>query len=219
MATLFTPTTEFVNTVDGLEAVTIKYPGTAGTTSVTHAKRRQVSTREAAASGGRYTTSDVSWHLPQTEATTRPKLGSKIVDSDSVYWTVLSVDDATRSTRWRCVSRALAIVAGLDTYVTVQRARYSKGQSGAAQPTWKEFAAGVKARIQPEGGDATVLAGAKIFDRRFRITLETEVAVDQACRIIGSDGAIYNVKSTQNPQAIDELFVVMAEQTQAPEGS
>ena len=217
MATLFTPSTEFVDVVDGLEAVTLKYPGASSTTAVSHAKRRQVSIREALASGGRYTTSDVAWHLPQSEATTQPKLGSKIVDSSSVYWTVIVVDKATRGTRWRCMTRALAIVAGLDTTVRIQRATYTKGRAGAAKATWIEFAV-VKAKVQPEGGSATVQNAGRIFDRKFNIIIETDPGVDQHCRVIGADGATYKVLGLDSPNDITALPLIRAETSPAPEG-
>ena len=79
---------------DGLEAVTLARRGSTpgGTPApIAHALRRSVSIREAAASDGRYTTADVTWHLPVAELGQAPRLGNLIRSGDGRQWTVLEV--------------------------------------------------------------------------------------------------------------------------------
>ena len=81
MTRTFDPSDDLARTADGLEAVTLRRrgstPGGPGTT-IAHALRRSVSVREAAASAGRYTASNVSWHLPVAELDESPRLGDLI---------------------------------------------------------------------------------------------------------------------------------------------
>lgn len=209
MATLFTPSTEFVDVVDGLEAVTVKFPGVASGTSVAHAKRRSITTREVSASFGRYTSGDVNWHLPVSELASQPKLGSKIVDSGGVYWTVINVENCTRGTRWKCASRALEIVAGLDTTIRIQRARFTKDNSGAAVSEFFDSDV-VKAKIQETGANNTVEASLSLTRRTFDIILAEEVNVDSTCQVIGPDGTAYQVDSYERAETIDSLPVIRA---------
>lgn len=217
MATLFTPTTEFVDIVDGLEAVTVRFPGSAGTTAVAHAKRRAISTREAAASGGRYTSTDVNWHLPISECPNQPKLGSKIVDADGVWWTVLDVMKCTRGTRWKCASRALEIVAGLDTTIRIQQARYSKSPSGAQVASYFDVVSGLKAKIQPVSATNARETGLDFTRRQFRIVVSKEVAIDNTMRVVGSDGTVYQIDGYEQTERLDVLPVILASTDPWPE--
>ena len=58
MTATFDPGSDFEDVVDHFETVTLRRPDTPDT-SITHALRRAVTVREAQASGGTYTTSDV----------------------------------------------------------------------------------------------------------------------------------------------------------------
>src|SRR3990167_4966959 len=118
---------------DGLESVTIVKPGTTSTTSVASALRRGGTTREAAASQGKYTTADVVWHLPKSLVTTQPALGDKVLDSAAVYWTILDVTKATLGTRWKCVTRDVAGANRLDCWVAIERGVTVKGRGGRSE--------------------------------------------------------------------------------------
>lgn len=210
MTLTFDPSADFAAIVDGLEACTIKFPGSATSTSVTHALRRAISISEAEASGGRYTTSDVNWRFPQSECTTRPPLGTKIIDSDSVYWTVLNVDDICLRSEWRCASRALEVVAGLDTTIRIQAATASKGKAGEFKPLFFDVIGGLKAKIQEVSATQTREVGLKFMRRQFRITVAEQVSVDQKMQVIGADGTEYQIDGIEQLGRIDVLPVIFA---------
>lgn len=216
MTLAFDPSADFVTVVDGLQAVTVRFPGQATTTSVTNALRRMVSISEAEASNGRYTTSDVNWRFPQSECPTRPPLGSKIVDSDGVYWTVLNVDDVTLGSGWRCATRALEVVAGLDTTVRIDKAKASKGASGEYKPEFFEYA-NVKARIQETGATSTKELGLKFFRRQFRIVIAEPLVIDTSMKVIGADGTSYQIDGYEQAERIDQLPVIIASTDPMPE--
>lgn len=215
--TAFSAATDFETVCDGLEAVTVRYPGAASGTSVSSALRRAVSTREMIASAGRYLANDMTWHLPIAQVATRPKLGTQIIDAAGVRWTVLNVDLQTMGNRWRCVSRALAIVNGLDTTVSIQRAVWGKGPAGDAIPNWHDAYASLPAKIQPVGGNVVREHGGKIFRGSVQVVLAERVPIDSSCRVVGEDGAIYKINGVTVPEDIGQLPVVDAVQVPWPE--
>ena len=154
MSVGFDPSTDFEDITDGLEAVTLTPRFSSSTTAVTAALQRAVTTNEVQASDGKYLASDVRWHLPVAEVSSRPALGTRIVDAGGTYWIILDVQEATLSRRWRCICRNPAIAYGLDDTITIELASYSKGDGGAAEKSWKVWKAGVRARIQPAGPEA-----------------------------------------------------------------
>jgi hypothetical protein len=201
----FDPTNDFAETTDGLTPVTVTRPGGSTSNEVTHALRRPIRTREAERSGGRYTASDVTWHLPASELSFAPRPGDVIVDAEGQRWTVLDVTQTTLGARWRCVSRNLAIVHGLDEYVDVEKATYAKGVGGADEPTWHTWKTGLRAKIQP----ARILVRhghqRRVTAAGFKVFLLEDVALDHTCRIKGSDGTRYRVVGCRKADRIDAL--------------
>ena len=109
MATLFTPSTEFVNTVDGLEtlaSVAIKFQSSTTTrTDVDGCKRSALTKHDAQALAGLYVEGQtIVWHVPAANLSGSVlKAGDVLTDSSSVPWSILSVQLMSRGTRWRAV--------------------------------------------------------------------------------------------------------------------
>jgi hypothetical protein len=204
----FDPADDFPNTSDGLTSVTVTRPGGSSCSEVSHALRRPIRTREAEKSGGRYTASDVTWHLPASELSAAPRPGDVIVDAEGQRWTLLDVTQTTLGARWRCVSRNLAVVHGLDAYVDVEKAEYAKGTGGADQPTWHTWRTGLRAKIQP----ARILVRnehqRQVTAAGFKVLLLDHVDVDHTCRIKGSDGTLYRVVGYRKADRIDALVEI-----------
>ena len=190
---------------DGLTSVTVTRPGSSTTTSVTHALRRVVRTREAEKSEGRYTAADVTWHLPTSELSVAPRLGDVILDEEDQRWTVVDVHKTTLDGTWRCVSRNLAIVHGLDEYIDVEKAAYSKGDGGADEPTWHTWKTGLRAKIQPARVDVKDEHQRRDTRERFVVFLAEDVALDHTHRIRGADRAVYRVIGYRKADRIDAL--------------
>jgi hypothetical protein len=219
MTLAFDPSDDMAQAADGLEAVTLRRrgstPGSPGTT-IAHALRRNVSLREAAASAGHYTTSDVTWHLPVAELDEAPRLGDLICGGDGRHWTVLEVRSTTLGTRWRCTARSLAVVYGLDDVITILKATYVMGDCGAAEATWLTWRTGVRARIQPVQSSVGSQHEARRTTTRYQIFMEGELALDQTHRILGPDGTIYKVLGTSGAERLGELQTIEAETTPWP---
>ncbi len=213
------PTSDFAAVCDGLEAVTLcrrgSIPGGPGTV-IPHALRRQVTTREAAASNGKYTANDVTWHLPAAELHDAPRLGDVVLSGEGCQWTVLDVQRTTLGSRWRCTARNATVVYGLDDCITIVKAIYRKGAGGAAEPTWLPWKTGVRARIQPAEMRVGSQHEAREATTRCQIFVAEELVLDQTHRIQAADGTLYKVLGTSRAQRIGELLTIDAEVTPWP---
>jgi len=207
----FDPSSDFSDVVDGVESVTLNRRGSTphGTgESVQNALRRAVTVEEAAQSNGKYTASDVTWHLPCSQLSSRPRLGDIITDGDGQRWTVLEVHWATMKSRWQCAARNLAVVYALDDTVSVLKAVYAKGTAGAAEATWRTWRTGVRARIQPLESRPAVENAAETTDDRFTIFVEEDLPLDHSHRIKAADGMIYRITKVTGAERIGELATI-----------
>ena len=210
----FDPSADFAQVADGSESVTVyrrgATPGSPGV-AVAHALRRAVTAREAARSNGRYTASDVTWHLPCAELGDAPGLGDVIADSQGRRWTILDVQLATQQTRWRCTAREPAIAYGLDDTITILKAAYHKGAGGAAQASWQPWKTGVRARIQPVATEIATAHAARQATTKYRIFVAEDVALDHTHRIQGPDGTLYRITRISGAEQLGELQTIEAE--------
>jgi hypothetical protein len=204
----FDPSDDFVRAADGLEPVTLLRGGTSAAalgTAIAHALRRAVTTYEAAASDGRYTASDVAWHLPVAEVSTRPRLGDVLRDAQGVRWVVLEVVQTTLGSRWLCTARSLAVAHGLDDTITILQAAYPKGSGGAMDPVWQPWRTGIAARIQPLSAQAGLENESRKTTARCRVFIEEPLVLDHRHRILAAEGTLYRVLGTTAAQRIGEL--------------
>ncbi|MBN2581413.1 MAG: hypothetical protein JXB10_20700 [Pirellulales bacterium] len=215
----FDPQADFARIIDGTESVTLlrrgSTPGAEGTL-IAHALRRATDAAETtfgnrsevrkhADSDAHARAADVSWHLPVVELPEAPQLGDVLLDAAGCRWTILEVHDATLHSRWRCTTRELAIANGLDNTVTILKAEYAKGASGAAEATWRVWRTGVRARLQPFDVQVAVEHGASGAKRRYRLLLEENLTLDHTIRIQGADGSQYRILWAAEGPRLGEL--------------
>lgn len=197
-----------LSVVDGTETVSlIRRSGEEAT--MPGALKRRLTTSEAAASDGRYTASDVTWHLSTDELAEPPAVGDFLRDCSGAKWAVLEVDESRRSGRWICRARKLEMAGGLDKTVRIQRATWSKGPSGDAVATWHDVLVNVPARIQPERTVVNVDQGRRDVTATHKIYLAVAIPLDEDHRIV-HDEAAYRIVSQENAERIDQLAVVNA---------
>ena len=210
MTSGFNPQSDFAQVTDALEAVTLRRADGSGSTAVASALRRAMTTREAAASDGKYTTSDVSWHLAAAELPAPPRLGDQIIDATAEAWTILETQLATCGSRWKCTARNLALAGGLNTYITILREVATKGPSGAVEPTFVPYASGVRARIQETSSVRGEQHGRQSGTVRAQIYLSEQILVDNGNRIQAADGTLYEVTGYERADSIASLFTINA---------
>jgi hypothetical protein len=213
MTLSWNPQTDFLEAADGLEAVTLT-AASGATTAVSGALRLRISQREAAASGGRYTRSDVRWHLPASQVLSPPQMGATIADGQGQTWTILEVDHDTRSSRWRCWCRLLGLSVVLDDRIHVQQATWNKDDHGALVPTWSNWKPDLPARVQPIEAEIA----ARHEQRYARVTHLVYVAqsleVNQNHRLLHpATGTALHVIGYEKPERIDALLAIRATKT------
>ena len=206
MTLTFDPSTDFEDVCDGLAAVSLNHRQ-GESESITAALRREVTTREAIASNGKYTTADTRFHFPISSVDASPKLGDTIEDADDEYYTILEVQRATISRRFKCVCRNLAVVNGLDSIVTIEKVTYSKGTQGARERAWATWRK-VKARIQPIAAATEKAAGMQRTMERYAIVCAVDAAIDNSYRFKGPDGTLYQFESFTGSEELGGLQTV-----------
>jgi hypothetical protein len=210
MADGFNPQSDFAQVADALEPATLRRADGSGSTGLTSALRRAMTTREAAASDGKYTTSDVHWHLAAAELPVSPRLGDQILDADGENWTILETQQATCGSRWKCTTRNLALAGGLNTYITILREVAAKGPSGAVEPTFVPYVSGVRARIQELSAIRGEQHGRQSGTVKAKIYMAQQILVDNGNRIQAADGTLYEVTGYELPDSIASLFTINA---------
>lgn len=211
MSVGFDPSTDFEDITDGLEAVTLNRRGSSSNVSISGALQRAVSISEVAASDGQYTQGDVRWHLPVADValTAPPRIGDSIVDAAGDYWAILTVQLATLSNRWRCVSRNVAIQYGLDDTITIEVAAFAKGTGGATERTWTTYKT-VRANIIETTADTEVREGASRTAKQFEIVIVTDIAIGHQHRIKDEQGTLYTVVGSTGQDEVGALQTVQA---------
>jgi head-tail adaptor len=202
----FDPSADFVSVCDGLEAVTLHHRRGESET-IANALHREVTTREAIASNGKYTTADTRFHFPVSSVDSMPMLGDRIEDASGEYYTILEVQSATLGKRYKCVCRNLAIVNGLDSIITIEKAAYAKGTQGAIERTWKTWRK-TRARIQPIESTRDKEAGAQRTIKRYSIVLDTNEPIDNSCRFLDAEGHLYRFEKSTGSEEIGGLQTV-----------
>lgn len=208
----FDPGADFDSIVDGLRPVTLIVRSTGLTMRVDHSLPRAVSFKESLESNGKYTQSDLVYHIPSAALLQPPVPGDAIRDERGDVWVILAVSTDTFRSRYRAITRNLAIAHSLDTLVTIQEATFSKGISGAQQASWSTTLSNVRARIQPVAAGETTDDGLQRIDTQYRIYLQEPLQLRRHNRIIAADGTIYRVLGIQQAERIDQLMYVEAEQ-------
>ena len=208
MASSFDPGSDFARIADGLEAVTLVRQGSPQTIALAHALRRAVSQRDRGKSAGQYTSADAVWHLEAAELAEPPRPGDVLLDGQGRRWTVLRVQRQTFGGRWRCFARDLAVAAGLDNTIDIEKATFTPGAGGAQEPLWEPWRTGVAARIQPLESRVTQDADRTTTQTRFKVFIAENLDVDHTCRIKGPGGAIYRVVGARGLGRIDRLMEI-----------
>ncbi len=211
MAAAFDVQADFAQVADQLEAVTLERADGAESSPLAGALRRAIGTREAAASGGKYTAADVRWHLAAAVLAAAPRLGDRIIDAAGEAWTILETRLATCGSRYECASRNLAIAAGLDTSITIRREQIAKSASGAVERCWTDYRINVRARIQEQSARRGEQHGRQSGIVTAKIYLAEQIAIDNGFRIVAADGTLYEVIGCANPDSITGLFTITAE--------
>lgn len=185
--------------------------------------RRQISTREQAASGGVYQAGDVRWHIPKTlllDAAANglePKPGDYLqesIDEDEESfrnWTILAVEKATLDTRWGLVCRDLRIAFDLRELVEVWSPDNAQDQAVSRVPVFSPRITGLAARIQEVSADVVDERGKRGLRHRYEVFVERRITVSNEDQLRDASGNVYEVRGYRQPDRIDELQLIEVE--------
>ena len=202
---------DFADVVDALETVTLRRAGTMDDQTITGALRRRADLKPSPGGKDRVIEGDVTWHLPNEQLSSPPRLGDAIIDAAAQSWTIIELQYAAITARWQCRARNLDITSGLDQLISIQRATWSKDAHGAPLAEYHEVHSGVAASIQPVGEAQKLIA-----DRRFnlatvRVLLAEVIAIDLDDLVIDSDENAFRVIAVRPPNQLAAPLILEAE--------
>lgn len=196
---------DFDSILDTAEAVTLKRRGSATTIAVPKAWRYGSLTQEAQAGVAGVARRDVSWQFAWPEAVDLPRIGDAILDATGECWTILSVEVRGAKSRLRCIARNLRIVHELDDRIEIQRAVWDEGESGPEIVGWQTLRTAVPARIHPEQLLVDHSDDVPTSTATYRVLLADDTPLDHNHRLIGPDGAIYQIVEYSQSERADVL--------------
>lgn len=203
---MLNPGDDFPLIFDGVETISlVRKEDDSDVTTIDGALRR------AETSSGRSTGTvpdcDARWHFSITSLPDQPPApGDEIVDSTDRRWTIYAVDTSAVTGRYTCRARDLVRAYRLDQRLTIERAAFSKSESGIVQGAWSSVTV-TDGRIhtiliEPTVGDRPVSGG------EFEIVLAECPTLSAEHRIRDERGVVYrivNVTHIDDPAALPTI--------------
>lgn len=192
------------------------------------AKRRNLTNRERAASGGVYTSLDQVWIIPAALLPgVLPKPADVVVETldgsngqlPGTRWTVLETSLGKNRQTHRLTCRDLVLAYDLRDSITIERPAISYDAAGVpvkafpsdAQPGGVVLYADLPARIQLVSKEIAEQRGVRGLEGKYEVTVGQEVDVTSEDRIVLAGGMYLDIVGYQNAQRIDELPKIIAE--------
>jgi hypothetical protein len=202
---------DFSTILDGAEPVSLKRRGAADTVAVPKAWRYSSESAEAQAGISGVARTDVTWQFTWDEAVDRPRVGDLLIDAANECWTILAVVERGNRSRLQCNTRNLRLVHQLDDRIEIQQAIWEDLGSGPEITGWTTLRTAVSARIQP---DQTIVDNATdppTSSATYRVLLADDTPLDHNHRLVGPDGAVYQVQNYTQAERIDALPMATVE--------
>lgn len=203
--------------VDGVGAVDFT-PRGGILVSVKNSLRRNVTNKEAEASNGVYTLSDVWFDLPAKQVLgvsglVTPVPGDKIEVSGEAL-TILQVIYKREIDKYSCLSRNKKVHNGLKDQVRIEQATYSTSASGFESESWSTLLSGLNAKIQEVRGTREEQYDKDLLVQSYNIFLEDDQDTDWTLklRIVEEvSGDVYRILSWEEADSIEKLFTLTCE--------
>ena len=195
------------------------------------AKRRNLTMRELAASGGVYQSSDQVYLIPDallSPSQVRPKMGDVVIETDDdspgrqpgQRWTVLDVSRGKSRQTHRLACRNLALALDLRETVTIERPaiRYDAAgvpvkafPSDATNPGGVTLYSQLPGRAQLVTKEMADEHGIRGLEGKYEVFVDREVDVTHEDRLLLANGLYLDIVGYRNGQRIDELPVIVCE--------
>lgn len=200
--------------MDGRESVEYQSTRKAGGVTVTlpNAIQYPITTRELAASGGRYTGSDVVWSLRLAElGDVTPKPADTIIDATAAVWTVLDVAVSRFAGFAKATCRNLAVAFGLEDAVDIEVPTVAAGDTGGRANVWAAKYSDLACRMQPDATESFDARGKDATARRYLCYVARQIDPRSDAGDWGRvtfEGRYYQITGYRQAERIDELPVV-----------
>ena len=215
MAVQLADMSQLLMLVPGLETATLRIPGQPDIALVSCVLAEPETWRELEPSGGWVVRRGQMFIWP-VDRSPEPPLRTVIVDSDGVYWTVLSALHKHQVETWEAKTVNLAVYYDLDNFATVLRANtYTKNTAGEAVPVLTTLATDIPARWQPITEEAQIFEDADFTKTTYRVTFgaapidEPKQLAGGDYRLIDQNGNRYRVTEYIDEERIDVLPVAI----------
>lgn len=197
---------------DNTEPVTLTDVAAAGDTDydLKTAKRRALSFRELAASGGAYTAKDLVWLLPakivEAARAPEPEPADRITDKTGDIWTILEGTLNTWKSYYRCVTRNLILAADLRTTLSVKRSTgTATDDAGGRVYSFSEVYNAIPCRFQEVGAEISDERGQRATLKRYSVWVDRRLYLTIEDQILDADGNIYELTGWHDADRIDQL--------------
>jgi len=213
---------DFQQVIIGLDSGVLKIENITDTTLTNCILDEPADTHEMEPADGQVIQQDTLKIWPSSQSV-KPPLGSVLVDSDGLYWTIIAVRYKSIVKTWECRCRNLSIVtddsgpnSGLNI-VTILKAQYTKGKANEAKATWLGYVSGlatpteadqVTCRLQPSSTDAMIRFTAEWSKETIRAIFQNQLPIDLAAadyRIQDLEGNHYRLMQYYDAERIDRL--------------
>jgi hypothetical protein len=205
MATSLDIAGDFDAIIDTAEAATLKRRGSAATIALPKAWRYSSLAQAAEAGIAGVSRTDVVWQFTWADGVDLPRIGDAILDAANECWTILSVEVRGAKSRLRCVTRNLHVLHQLDDRIELQAAVWEDSGSGPEIVGWTTLRTAVSARIQPDQVTIDHTTDSPTSTSKYRILLADDTPLDHNHRLVGPDGAVYQIMEYSQAELIDAL--------------
>lgn len=190
------------------------------------AKRRNLTVRELAASGGAYTSLDQIWLIPDAlfPVGLLSKPGDVVVELDGdqqgARWTVLEAGRGKNRQTRRLTCRDLVLSLDLADAITIERPAISYDAAGAPVKAFPSDAinpggvvlyAALVCRVQLVEKKSEEERGTRGLGGAYEITVSQELDVTQEDRVLLANGLYLDIVGYRNAQRIDLLPTLLCE--------
>lgn len=158
-------------------------------------KRRALTYRELAFSGGAYTSGDRAWLIPTAVIPDgiTPKIADRVTDDDGAVWTVLEAALNTYQSWWRLLTRNIVLAADLREVVTLSSPSTAQDAAGGRTPVYSTAVADLPAKILEGEVTSEDQLGKRQAVRRFTAWVGQRVYPAADWRLTDSAGVVYQI--------------------------
>lgn len=194
---------------DNRETITYTVEKRAGDVAHTidDCKRRALTYRELAFSGGAYTSGDRAWLIPTVKlpAGVTPKIADRVTDGGGTAWTVLDAALNTFQSWWRLTTRNIVLAADLRELVTLSSPSAVQDAAGGRTPVYASAVSNLPAKILEGEVTAEASLGKRQAVRRFTAWVGQRVYPAADWRLTDAAGVVYQITGWRAADRFDVL--------------